>query len=32
LVHEIELADLDPWIAEILAGRVVGRIVVRLPD
>jgi putative YhdH/YhfP family quinone oxidoreductase len=31
LAHEIELADLNHWIAEILAGRVVGRIVVRLP-
>jgi acrylyl-CoA reductase (NADPH) len=31
LAHEIELADLDHWIGEILAGRVIGRIVVRLP-
>ncbi len=31
IVKEIELADLDRWIAEILAGRVMGRIVVRLP-
>ncbi len=28
----VELADLDHWIDEILAGRVIGRIVVRLPD
>ena len=32
LVKEIELADLDRWIAEILAGRVMGRVVVRLPQ
>jgi len=32
LAREIELADLNHWIAEILAGRVVGRIVIRLPD
>ncbi len=32
LAHEIELADLNHWIGEILAGRVVGRIVVRLPE
>ncbi len=31
LAKEIELAELDGWIAEILAGRVLGRIVVRLP-
>jgi putative YhdH/YhfP family quinone oxidoreductase len=32
LVQEIDLADLDRWIAEILAGRVMGRVVVRLPQ
>jgi putative YhdH/YhfP family quinone oxidoreductase len=31
VAREIELADLNHWIGEILAGRVVGRIVVRLP-
>jgi putative YhdH/YhfP family quinone oxidoreductase len=31
MVKEIELTELDRWVAEILAGRVMGRVVVRLP-
>jgi acrylyl-CoA reductase (NADPH) len=29
---EIELGELEPWIGEILAGRVMGRVVVRVSD
>jgi putative YhdH/YhfP family quinone oxidoreductase len=32
VAHEIDLADLAHWVEEILAGRVIGRIVVRLPE
>jgi acrylyl-CoA reductase (NADPH) len=32
IVHKIELSELDHWAGEILAGRVIGRIVVRLPE
>lgn len=30
LVREVTLDELDPWIAALLAGQVVGRVVVRL--
>jgi acrylyl-CoA reductase (NADPH) len=31
IAHQIELSEINRWIGEILAGRVTGRVVVRLP-